>query len=336
MCYNIEIKRVSLPMPISKILNQPAENISGLTETFDMVYMDPPFGLMRDFTMVEEDGTQKGFQDRWNSFDEYIEWYSEIIQSAWSKMAPNSWMYLHNNFEGNALVLGELPKSIRKCYYTNISWKRSGPKNNIKNGWGNIVDSIMVLRKGSPYFEVEYTDLDAKYEKNSFKNKDDKGFYALAKVSGEKSRPCRRFEYKGYNPAYGFRISEEMLAGLDADGRLHFGDNNLYKKIYLEESKGVPVQNIWDDVYFISRSEQNKRKYPTQKTLKLLERIIKSSCPVDGWVLDPFCGSGTTALASYTLNRNCVTMDINPDALQLATEGIEELRGQGALMSFFE
>ena len=193
------------------------------------------------------------------------------------------------------------------------------PKNNIKNGWGNIVDSIMVLKKGNPYFEVEYTDLDAKYEKNSFKNKDSKGFYALAKVSGEKSRPCRRFEYKGYNPVYGFRISEEMLAGLDADGRIHFGDNNLYKKIYLEESKGVPVQNLWDDVYFISRSEQNKRKYPTQKPLKLLERIIKSSCPADGWVLDPFCGSGTTALASYTLNRNCVTMDINPDALQLAT-----------------
>ena len=323
-------------MPISKILKEPAENISGLTESFDMVYMDPPFGLMRDFTMVEEDGTQKGFQDQWNSFDEYIEWYSEIIQSAWSKMAPNSWMYLRNNFEGNALVLGELPKSIRKCYYTNISWKRSGPKNNIKNGWGNIVDSIMVLRKGNPYFEVEYTDLDAKYEKNSFKNKDEKGFYALAKVSGEKSRPCRRFEYKGYNPTYGFRISEEMLAGLDADGRIHFGGNNLYKKIYLEESKGVPVQNLWDDVYFISRSEQNKRKYPTQKPLKLLERIIKSSCPVDGWVLDPFCGSGTTALASYALQRNCVTMDINPDALQLATEGIEELSGQGGLMSFFE
>ena len=286
--------------------------------------------------MVEEDGTQKGFQDQWASFDEYIGWYSEIIQAAWEKMKPNSWMYLHNNFEGNALVLGELPKAIRKCYYTNISWKRSGPKNNIKNGWGNIVDSIMVLRKGSPYFEVEYTDLDPKYERNSFKNKDERGFYALAKVTGEKSRPCRRFEYKGYNPPYGFRISEEMLAGLDADGRLHFGEKNLYKKIYLEESKGVPVQNLWDDVYFISRSEQNKRKYPTQKPLKLLERIIKSSCPTEGWVLDPFCGSGTTAIASYALGRNCVTMDINPDSIKLATEGVDELRGHGGLMSFFE
>ena len=78
-------------------------------------------------------------------------------------------------------------------------------------------------------------------------------------------------------------------------------------------------------MYFISRSEKNKRKYPTQKPLKLLERIIKSSCPPDGWVLDPFCGSGTTALASLNLDRNCITCDVNPDAIRIAKEAVEEL-----------
>ena len=196
--------------------------------------------------------------------------------------------YAHNNFIGNALVLSKVDRKVRDAFYTNISWKRSGPKNNIKNGWGNIVDSIMVLRKGNPYFEVEYTSLDPVYAANSFKNQDSVGYYALAKVTGEKSRPCARFEYKGYNPQYGFRITREKLEELDAQDRLHYGSNNLYKKIYSHESKGVPVQNLWDDVYFISRSEKNKRKYPTQKPLKLLERVIKSSCPEDGWVLDPF------------------------------------------------
>ena len=62
----------------------------------------------------------------------------------------------------------------------------------------------MVLRKGNPYFEVEYTSLDPVYAANSFKNQDSVGYYALAKVTGEKSRPCARFEYKGYNPQYGF------------------------------------------------------------------------------------------------------------------------------------
>ena len=307
------------------ILNKPAEEISELDQTFDLVYLDPPFGLQRDFNMVEEDGREKGFSDSWESFDDYINWYANIIIQAYYKLDKNGWMYLHNNFIGNALVLSKVTPEIRDNFYTNISWKRSGPKNNIKNGWGNIVDSIMVIKKGNPYFEVEYTSLDPVYSANSFKNKDEVGYYALAKVTGEKSRPCTRFEYKGYNPQYGFRITIEKLKELDEQNRLHYGANNLYKKIYSYESKGVPIQNFWDDVYFISRSEKNKRKYPTQKPIKLLERIIKSSCPRDGWVLDPFCGSGTSAIASFNLGRNCVTMDINTDAIEIATETVDEL-----------
>ena len=305
------------------ILQQSAEEMNTIDQTFDLIYMDPPFGLQRDFSMLEEDGSEKSFSDRWKSFDDYITWYAEIINQSYKKLNKDGWIYLHNNFIGNALVLSHILPQIRDNFYTNISWKRSGPKNNIKNGWGNIVDSIMVIKKGNPYFEVEYTDLDSKYERNSFKNKDDKGYYALAKTTGEKSRPGRMFEYKGYKPQYGWRVSEDMLKEMDASNLLHYGKNVLYKKIYLEDNKGVPVQNLWDDVYFISRSEQNKRKYPTQKPLKLLERIITSSCPVGGWVLDPFCGSGTTAIAAQLHGRNCITCDVNPQAIELVTEATE-------------
>ena len=308
-----------------QILEQSAEEMIHIDQTFDLVYMDPPFGLQRDFKMQEEDGTEKSFSDKWSSFDNYVDWYADIINKAWSKLNKDGWMYCHNNFIGNALVMSKIDVKIQSSFYTNISWKRSGPKNNIKNGWGNIVDSIIVFRKGNPYFDVEYTSLDPVYAANSFQNKDTVGNYALAKVTGEKSRPCARFEYKGYNPQYGFRITREKLEELDAQDRLHYGTNNIYKKIYSHESKGVPVQNLWDDVYFISRSEKNKRKYPTQKPLKLLERIIKSSCPVGGWVLDPFCGSGTTAISAFNTGRNCITSDVNPDAIRIAQETVDEL-----------
>jgi DNA modification methylase len=306
-----------------EILQQSAEKMIEIDRSFDLIYMDPPFGLQRDFKMLEQDGEEKGFSDTWKSFDDYILWYADIINKAWDKLNKDGWIYLHNNFIGNALVLSHVEQKVRDSFYTNISWKRSGPKNNIKNGWGNIVDSIMVLRKGNPYFEVEYTDLDSKYERNSFNNQDERGFYALAKTTGEKSRPGRKFEFKGYNPEYGWRVSEDMLTEMSDANLLHYGKNTIYKKIYLEDNKGVPVQNLWDDVYFISRSESNKRKYPTQKPLKLLERIIKSSCPEDGWVFDPFAGSGTTAIAAQSLGRNCITCDINPQSIQLVTEAIE-------------
>jgi len=43
-----------------------------------------------------------------------------------------------------------------------------------------------------------------------------------------------------------------------------------------------------------------------------------------GNVLDPFCGSGTTVIASKMLGRNCITTDINPDAIALAEAGIND------------
>ena len=115
--------------------------------------------------------SRESFSDHWTSFDDYIDWYAEVINNAFAKLNKNGWLYAHNNFIGNALVLSKVDRKVRDAFYTNISWKRSGPKNNIKNGWGNIVDSIMVLRKGNPYFEVEYTSLDPVYAANSFKNK---------------------------------------------------------------------------------------------------------------------------------------------------------------------
>jgi len=213
------------------ILKKPVEELNTIDQTFDLVYMDPPFGLQRDFKMQEEDGQEKGFSDNWTSFDNYIDWYAGVINNCFAKLNKDGWLYAHNNFIGNALVLSKVNPKVRDAFYTNISWKRSGPKNNLKNGWGNIVDSIIVLQKGKPYFEVEYTSLDPTYAENSFKNKDDVGYYALAKVSGEKSRPCARYEYKGYNPQFGFRITREKLESLDAQGLLHYGSNNIYKTI---------------------------------------------------------------------------------------------------------
>ena len=105
------------------ILQQTAERMNELDQTFDLIYMDPPFGLQRDFMMLESDGIEKGFSDTWSSFDDYIDWYSHIINESWKKLNKNGWIYLHNNFIGNALVLSKVNSEIRDAFYTNISWK---------------------------------------------------------------------------------------------------------------------------------------------------------------------------------------------------------------------
>ena len=70
------------------------------------------------------------------------------------------------------------------------------------------------------------------------------------------------------------------------------------------------------DVWSISRLHaihSEREDHPTQKPLEVIERMIKASCPVNGIVLDPFMGSGTTAVAAHRLKRKFVGFEINAD-----------------------
>jgi DNA modification methylase len=124
-------------------------------------------------------------------------------------------------------------------------------------------------------------------------------------------------------PPYGWRVKEETLTALDADGRIHWGTNRAYKKVYLEEAKGAALQNIWSDIHNITRTEVDNRKYPTQKPIKLLERIIELASNEGDVVYDPFCGSGTTLVAATKLGRIAMGSDISPEAVEIATHRIE-------------
>ena len=57
-------------------------------------------------------------------------------------------------------------------------------------------------------------------------------------------------------------------------------------------------------------NDKTRMGYPTQKPIKLLDRIIKASCPEGGTILDPFCGCGTTIYSAHLNNRKWVGIDI--------------------------
>ena len=57
--------------------------------------------------------------------------------------------------------------------------------------------------------------------------------------------------------------------------------------------------------------------YPTQKPIKLLERIIAASSNPDDVILDPFCGCATTLVAAEKLGRQWIGIDLSPMAVKL-------------------
>ncbi|MGH7703622.1 MAG: DNA methyltransferase, partial [Gemmatimonadales bacterium] len=98
-------------------------------------------------------------------------------------------------------------------------------------------------------------------------------------------------------------------------------------KRYLDESAGVPIQDLWVDIPPINSQAQERLGYPTQKPEALLDRIIQASSNEGDTVLDPFCGCGTTIAAAEKLKRRWIGIDITPLAITLIKTRLRDAYG---------
>lgn len=80
----------------------------------------------------------------------------------------------------------------------------------------------------------------------------------------------------------------------------------------------------WWQIQPIAPSAKERKGYPTQKPLKLLEKIIKASSNPGDIVLDPFCGCATALVAAEALERQWIGIDISPKAEMLVKSRLED------------
>lgn len=145
----------------------------------------------------------------------------------------------------------------------------------------------------------------------------------------------RKGNNKTFNKEY-LPYDEKQLkrfTGVDKDGR-RYKTITKDRVIYLDESKGIPVSDVWSDIASFQTVVNSPEimNYPTQKPEALLERIIKASSNPGDIVFDCFMGSGTTQAVAMKLGRRFLGADINLGAIQTTTKRLlkvsEELNGQ--------
>ncbi|MEO8393808.1 MAG: DNA methyltransferase, partial [Chloroflexota bacterium] len=138
------------------------------------------------------------------------------------------------------------------------------------------------------------------------------------------------YEWKGVTRAW--RYSHDSMLQLERDNRLVYSNSGMvYQKRYLDESKGVPLQDMWTDINMVRGIHKAGETvdYPTQKPEELLRRIVNLLSNEDDLVLDSFCGSGTSAAVAEKLNRRWITCDLGRFAIHTARKrllGIEGVR----------
>ena len=323
---------------LSSLKNGPLREEIEAEGGLKLIYIDPPFDVGADFSMNIEIGedtfTKKpnileeiAYRDTWGKgVNSFIAMIYERLVLMHDLLAEDGSIYVHCDWRMNSLLRLTLDEIFGTLNFGNeISWKRkTGSSSQIgstTDRYGHDIDLLLFFKKGeSTIFNMQYTASDPEYIKKFYRHQDPDGrVYQLADLGNPAPRPTLQYEYKGYQPPKnGWAISREKMEQWEREGRLHFPkskDGRIRRKRFLDELKGKPVSDFWDDIGQVASQSHERLGYPTQKPEGLLERIVKASSNEGDLVADFFCGSGTTAAVAEKLGRKWIATDLGKFAI---------------------
>jgi len=243
-------------------------------------------------------------------------------------LKPSGSIYLHCDPTASHYIKSLMDAIFGVDNFLNeIIWKCTSAHSNATRKLAAVHDMILVYGKsGKTIWNQLYVPYSEDYIAEHFVHLDPDGRrFRRTDLVTPGVRSNLRYDYLASNGRIykshpnGWKVSLAVMKELDRENRLFFPakDNaRLRKKIYIDESPGVPLTDIWDDLRPIHASSQERLGYPTQKPVALLERIIAMSSNERQTVLDPFCGCATTIAAAHKLNRRWIGIDIAYHAIK--------------------
>jgi len=224
-------------------------------------------------------------------------------------LKPTGSLYLHCDPTASAYLKVTLDAVFGATNFRNeIVWKRFNFHSDARR-FGRVADRLLFYTKSDDFtFHTLRVAFSAEYEAAKFTHVDPDGRrYRLSDLNPPGSRgPI--YEFNGVTKPW--RVTEDNMRRLDAEGRIYKGSKVAQLKRYLDELSGQSVHDVWTDVAPINPQAKERLGYPTQKPVALLERIIEASSNAGDIVLDPFCGCGTALVASQKLDRKWIGIDI--------------------------
>lgn len=109
-----------------------------------------------------------------------------------------------------------------------------------------------------------------------------------------------------------------------------YKDENGKPKGWFVDENGNRVRwtgigNVWHYTPPVWSSKEEKPQHSTQKPLMMIERILEANTLKGDLVLDFFCGSGTTCVASKKLNRNYIGFEISQEYCDIAEQRLNKI-----------
>ena len=146
--------------------------------------------------------------------------------------------------------------------------------------------------------------------------------YRQSDVTSQHWSATRSFKYEFQKSTFSpgsdrqWSVGKEGLDRLATIGRLTKRGSSIAFIRYLNDQPVFPITNYWSDVAFSSRYEN--KLYVVQTSEKVIQRCLLMTTDPGDLVIDPTCGSGTTAYVAEQWGRRWITIDTSRVALALA------------------
>ena len=292
--------------------------LNGLnSEIADLIYLDPPFNSKRIYEApvgTKAQGTS--FKDIWHKEDIDREYLLEMFEEqpelarfcdTLGKIHDEAMMSYITYMAQRVLELHRILKPTGSLYY------------HCDPTAGHYVKIMLDIIFGKKNFQNEIT---WHYEsggraQSRFSRKHDLIFFY------SKNDKEMFFNLDGVGEKRGDKKRNHLKKNVDEDGRVYFSIKTNGKEYKYYEDSIITPSDVWY-IPHIQQLSPERVGYPTQKPLALLERIIMSSCPEKGVVLDPFCGCATTCVAAQKLGRHWIGIDIEDKAVDLLIQRLSD------------
>ena len=272
----------------ASVLKMPPE-MAEMNGRIQCVYLDPPFMTGETFRRkrpLGEKGWKKGspsltlpgYEDRFRDEKAYLRLLRRMIAASRELLKADGVFYLHLDWRMGAQARALCDRMFGKERFLNEIIWSYESGGRGKKYFPRKHDTILLYAKGPRYH------------------------FDLTRV------PLPRGEHR----------RNHMARGRDDDGRAFSSIFSHGKEYRYFEDQPVYPGDVWTDIGFLQQLDPERTGYPSQKPVRLLERLLLPVTREGDWVADLCCGSGTTLAAAEKLGCHFAGMDANPAAVAVS------------------
>jgi adenine-specific DNA-methyltransferase len=316
----------------------------GLKGKVQMIYFDPPYGIKfgsnwqvstrkRDVKDAKaEDATRqpeqiKAFRDTWElGIHSYLAYLRDRLFTSRELLTETGSCFLQIGDENVHLVRSLMDEVFGSENFVSLITVRKTTSEG-SSLIGSTSDFLVWYGKNREHckFRAIYQPRGENAESRYDQKSEDGRLYRLDNITS--SRPAgegdvRSFKWNGknYDPGKGtFKTTDIGLQLLVIADRLQSSSaGKLNYRRFQDDFGYAPIANLWTDISGAVQSRSDPKVYVVQTSTPVIERCLLMTTDPGDLVLDPTCGSGTTAYVAEQWGRRWITVDTSRVALALA------------------